>query len=81
MAAIGVDAVGTTPAAYAKIISDDYAWGKVIAAAPSIWSLGPRRLLSPSNCVNRESFEGRAIRASQKQVVWAIAEKYAPFIW
>jgi tripartite-type tricarboxylate transporter receptor subunit TctC len=34
MAAIGVDVVGTTPAAYAKIISDDYAkWGKVIAAA------------------------------------------------
>jgi tripartite-type tricarboxylate transporter receptor subunit TctC len=34
MAAIGVDIVGTTPAAYAKIISDDYAkWGKVIAAA------------------------------------------------
>src|SRR4029453_4434170 len=33
MAAIGVDVVGTTPAAYAKIISDDYAkWGKVIAA-------------------------------------------------
>jgi tripartite-type tricarboxylate transporter receptor subunit TctC len=34
MTAIGVDVVGTTPAAYAKIISDDYAkWGKVIAAA------------------------------------------------
>jgi tripartite-type tricarboxylate transporter receptor subunit TctC len=34
MAAIGVDVVGTTPAAYAKIISDDYAkWGKAIAAA------------------------------------------------
>ena len=34
MAAIGVDVVGTTPAAYAKIISDDYAkWGKVVAAA------------------------------------------------
>jgi tripartite-type tricarboxylate transporter receptor subunit TctC len=34
MAAIGVDVVGTTPAVYAKIISDDYAkWGKVIAAA------------------------------------------------
>jgi tripartite-type tricarboxylate transporter receptor subunit TctC len=34
MAAIGVDVVGTTPAAYAKSISDDYAkWGKVIAAA------------------------------------------------
>jgi len=34
MAAIGVDVVGTTPAAYAKIISDDYEkWGKVIAAA------------------------------------------------
>ena len=34
MAAIGVDVVGTTPAAYAKVISEDYAkWGKVIAAA------------------------------------------------
>ena len=34
MAAIGVDVVGTTPAAYAKSISDDYAkWGKVVAAA------------------------------------------------
>ena len=34
MAAIGVDVVGTTPQAYAKIISDDYAkWGKVVAAA------------------------------------------------
>jgi tripartite-type tricarboxylate transporter receptor subunit TctC len=34
MAAIGVDVVGTTPAAYAKIIADDYAkWGKVVAAA------------------------------------------------
>jgi tripartite-type tricarboxylate transporter receptor subunit TctC len=34
MAAIGVDVVGTTPAVYAKIISDDYAkWSKVIAAA------------------------------------------------
>jgi len=34
MAAIGVDVVGTTPAAYAKVISDDYAkWGKVIAVA------------------------------------------------
>jgi tripartite-type tricarboxylate transporter receptor subunit TctC len=34
MAAIGVDVVGTTPAAYAKSLSDDYAkWGKVIAAA------------------------------------------------
>jgi tripartite-type tricarboxylate transporter receptor subunit TctC len=34
MAAIGVDVVGTTPAAYAKIISDDYEkWGKVVAAA------------------------------------------------
>ena len=34
MTAIGVDVVGTTPAAYAKIISDDYAkWGKVVAAA------------------------------------------------
>jgi len=34
MALIGVDVVGTTPAAYAKFISDDYAkWGKVVAAA------------------------------------------------
>jgi tripartite-type tricarboxylate transporter receptor subunit TctC len=34
MAAIGVDVVGTLPAAYAKVISDDYAkWGKVVAAA------------------------------------------------
>jgi tripartite-type tricarboxylate transporter receptor subunit TctC len=34
MAAIGVDVLGTTPAAYRKIISDDYAkWGKVVAAA------------------------------------------------
>jgi hypothetical protein len=34
MAAIGVDVVGTMPAAYAKIISDDYAkWGKVNPAA------------------------------------------------
>ena len=34
MAAIGVDVVGTTPAEYAKVISDDYAkWGKVVAAA------------------------------------------------
>ena len=34
MAAIGLDVVGTTPAAYAKIISDDYAkWGKVVTAA------------------------------------------------
>jgi tripartite-type tricarboxylate transporter receptor subunit TctC len=34
MAAIGVDVVGTTPQAYAKIISDDYAkWGKVVEAA------------------------------------------------
>lgn len=34
MATIGVDVVGTTQAAYAKIIADDYAkWGKVIAAA------------------------------------------------
>ena len=34
MAAIGVDVVGTTSAAYAKIISDDYAkWGKVATAA------------------------------------------------
>ena len=34
MTAIGVDVVGTTPAAYAKVIADDYAkWGKVVAAA------------------------------------------------
>ena len=34
MAAIGVDVVGTTPAAYTTVISDDYAkWGKVVAAA------------------------------------------------
>jgi tripartite-type tricarboxylate transporter receptor subunit TctC len=34
MAAIGVDVVGSTPAEFAKVISDDYAkWGKVIAAA------------------------------------------------
>src|SRR5215510_12489255 len=34
MAAIGVDVVGTTPADYAKFLSDDYAkWGKVVAAA------------------------------------------------
>jgi tripartite-type tricarboxylate transporter receptor subunit TctC len=34
MAAIGVDVVGTTPEAYAKVIGDDYAkWGRVIAAA------------------------------------------------
>src|SRR5262245_16218567 len=34
MAAIGVDVVGTTPAEFAKIISDDYAkWGNVIATA------------------------------------------------
>jgi len=34
MAAIGVDVVGTTPKAFAKIISDDYEkWGKVIASA------------------------------------------------
>jgi tripartite-type tricarboxylate transporter receptor subunit TctC len=34
MAAIGVDVVGSTPDAYAKIIRDDYAkWGKVVAAA------------------------------------------------
>jgi tripartite-type tricarboxylate transporter receptor subunit TctC len=34
MAAIGVDVVGTTPAAYAKVIRDDYEkWGNVIAAA------------------------------------------------
>jgi tripartite-type tricarboxylate transporter receptor subunit TctC len=34
MAAIGVDVVGTTPAAYAKVLRDDYAkWGKVVQAA------------------------------------------------
>jgi tripartite-type tricarboxylate transporter receptor subunit TctC len=34
MAAIGVDVVGSTPAAYAKDIRDDYdKWGKVVAAA------------------------------------------------
>ena len=34
MAKIGVDVVGTTPEAYAKFLSDDYAkWGKVVAAA------------------------------------------------
>jgi len=34
MAAIGVEVVGTTPAAYATFIRDDYAkWGKVVAAA------------------------------------------------
>ena len=34
MAAIGVDVVGTTPAEFAKIISDDYEkWGKVIQSA------------------------------------------------
>jgi len=34
MAAIGLDVVGATPAAYAKSISEDYAkWGKVVAAA------------------------------------------------
>jgi tripartite-type tricarboxylate transporter receptor subunit TctC len=34
MAAIGLDVVGTTSAAYATIIRDDYAkWGKVVAAA------------------------------------------------
>jgi tripartite-type tricarboxylate transporter receptor subunit TctC len=34
MAAIGVDVVGTSPSAYAKIISDEYEkWGKVVAAA------------------------------------------------
>ena len=34
MTAIGVDVVGTTPAAYAKILKDDYEkWGKVVAAA------------------------------------------------
>ena len=34
MAAIGVDVVGTTPAAFAKVLADDFdKWGKVIAAA------------------------------------------------
>jgi tripartite-type tricarboxylate transporter receptor subunit TctC len=34
MAKIGVDVVGTTPEAYAKVISDDYVkWGKVAKAA------------------------------------------------
>ena len=34
MAAIGVDVLGSTPAEYAKMLSDDYAkWGKVVAAA------------------------------------------------
>ena len=34
MTVIGVDVVGTTPAAYAKMLKDDYEkWGKVIAAA------------------------------------------------
>lgn len=34
MARIGVDVLGTTPAAYAKSISDDYVkWGKVVTAA------------------------------------------------
>jgi len=34
MAAIGVDVVGTTPEAYAKVLRDDYAkWGKVVVAA------------------------------------------------
>ena len=34
MAAIGVEVVGTTPAAYAKALKDDYEkWGKVVAAA------------------------------------------------
>jgi len=34
MAAIGVDVAGTTPAAYEKIIRDDYEkWGRVVAAA------------------------------------------------
>ena len=34
MAKIGVNVVGTTPEAYAKIIRDDYArWGKVAKAA------------------------------------------------
>jgi tripartite-type tricarboxylate transporter receptor subunit TctC len=35
MAAVGVDVVGTTPAAYAKVISDDYAkWGN--RAVPAV---------------------------------------------
>jgi tripartite-type tricarboxylate transporter receptor subunit TctC len=34
MAKIGVDVVGTTPEAYAKILRDDFArWAKVVAAA------------------------------------------------
>ena len=34
MAAIGVEVVGTTPAAYAKALKDDYEkWGKVVTAA------------------------------------------------
>ena len=34
MAAIGVDVLGVTPAAYAKVLRDDYEkWGKVVAAA------------------------------------------------
>jgi tripartite-type tricarboxylate transporter receptor subunit TctC len=34
MAAIGVEVVGTTPAAYAKTLKDEYdKWGKVVAAA------------------------------------------------
>jgi tripartite-type tricarboxylate transporter receptor subunit TctC len=34
MEKIGVDVVGTTPEAYAKFLSDDYAkWGKVVKAA------------------------------------------------
>ena len=34
MTAIGVDVVGTTPAAYAKFIKDDYEkWAKVVPAA------------------------------------------------
>jgi tripartite-type tricarboxylate transporter receptor subunit TctC len=34
MAAIGVEVVGTTPAAYAKMLKDEYEkWGKVVAAA------------------------------------------------
>ena len=34
MAAIGVDVLGTTPAEYAKFLSDDYAkWAKVVAAS------------------------------------------------
>ena len=47
MAAIGVDVVGTTPAEYAKIISDDYdKWGKVVAPPASSRSDGELRLIS-----------------------------------